>query len=285
MKTFALLLTLLSLNISAKTILISDIDDTIKRTHVLGYMTGGVRTTNPFIGLPELYNAFLCNKEESVEQKNFCISKKGVVHSPKRWVSYVTAASGRLQMFGREFIARSNFPFGAVKGKTSAQDSYKFKTQEIASQINSLMDFEIVLIGDNGQKDVAAYDHIRKKYPFKNITTYIHKVYSTYNEDKAKRGVNLAKGQIAYLTAVDLGLEFYSKNLITEDDLYKVSKKVLSFVSSSDDDLYEQVIPDWVNCASFAKNYIRPNVSLEAKTEKVISKVERRVRSLCRGRW
>ena len=285
MKFFALLLVLLSVNINAKVILISDIDDTIKRTNVLGFMTGGVRTTNPFIGLPELYNAFLCNKELSVKQKKFCITKKGVVHSSKRWVSYVTAASGRLQMFGREFIARSEFPFGAVKGKTSSQDSYKFKTQEISSQVDSLEDFEIILVGDNGQHDVAAYDHIQKKYPLRNITTFIHKVYSTHNEDKAKRGSTLAKGQIPYLTAVDLGVEFYSRDLITEEDLYNVSKKVLSFVSSYDDDLYEQVIPKWSKCASFTQQYVRPVVSLSSRTNKLISKVEKRVRTLCSGKW
>lgn len=285
MKTFALLIIFLSLNINAKTILISDIDDTIKRTHVLGYMTGGVRSTNPFIGLAELYNAFLCNQEETLEQKNFCTTKKGVVHSPKRWVSYVTSASGRLQMFGREFVARSGFPFGVVKGKTSSQDSYKFKTQEISSQVSNLTDFEVLLIGDNGQKDVAAYDHIQKKFPYRNITTFIHKIYSTRSDDKAKRGVSLAKGQIAYLTAVDLGLEFYARDLISEKDLFEISKKVYRFASSSDDDLYEQVIPKWSNCASFTRRYKRPSVILTKQTKNIITKVERRVEALCKGKW
>lgn len=283
MKKLITLLLLTSMNLSANVLLISDIDDTIKRTNVLGYLTGGVRTTNPFIGLPELYNAFLCNKEPSLKKKEFCISKKGVVHSPKRWVTYVTSASGRLQMFGREFIARSNFPMGTVKGKNSADDSYQFKATEISSLISSLMEYEIVLVGDNGQKDVMVYDHIKKKYPFKPLSAFIHEIYDTSHEDKAKRGVSLMPGQIPYLTASDLALEFFSRGWITEVELQEISKKVYKFASSSDDDIYEQVIPSWSRCLSFVHKYKRPSVAITTKTDQILSKVEKRIETLCRA--
>jgi hypothetical protein len=285
MKKLLVLFLLTTMNLSANVLMISDIDDTIKRTNVLGFMTGGVRTSNPFIGLPELYNAFLCNKEVSVKQKEFCMSKQGVVHSPSRWVTYVTAASGRLQMFGREFIARSRFPMAVVKGKRSSMDSYEFKTAEISSLIDSLGEYEVILVGDNGQKDIAAYDHIAKKYPFKKITTFIHEVYSTYDEDKDKRGVALKKGQIPYLTASDLALEYFSRGWISEKDLNLVSEKVYDFVSSNDDDYYEQVIPKWSKCARFVRDYKRPTVSVTNYTNNLLTRIENRVATLCRGRW
>ena len=281
MKNLFLLLVLLSFNINAETLMISDIDDTIKRTNVLGYMTGGVRSTNPFIGMPELYNAFLCNQEATKKERDFCLLKKGVVHSPKRWVTYVTAASGRLQMFGREFIARSEFPMGVVKGKSSSEDSYKFKTTEISSLISGVPNYEIILVGDNGQHDVGAYDHIAKKFPFKKVTSFIHQVYSPLEQDKAKRGTTLAKGQIAYLTSVDLGLEFLKRGLILEADLLKISKKVWTFLNTNDDDLYEQVIPSWAGCYEFVRNYKRAEVSIDPSLSRLISKIERRVEQLC----
>jgi len=284
MKSFLLVLFIMSFATSAKVMMISDIDDTIKRTHVLGYMTGGVRTTNPFIGLPELYMAFQCHAEATISSKTFCFKKRGMVHSNKRWVSYVTGASGRLQLFGREFIARSNFPTGAVKGKTSSQVTSTFKVREI-SEIISNTDFEYVLVGDNGQHDVAAYKLVTDKFSNKKIVTFIHQIYSSSNEDKRKRGVALAKGQIAYLTASDLALEFYARDLINYSDLEKISKKVLSYLNSNDDDIYEQVIPKWTRCASFVRNYKRPSVVIQSVLANTISKIENRLQILCRGRW
>lgn len=274
----------MSFSISAKVMMISDIDDTIKRSHILGYMTGGVRTTNPFIGMPELYMAFQCHREQTDSSREFCFKKRGMVHSNKRWVSYVTGASGRLQLFGREFIARSKFPAGAVEGRTSTQDTYKFKVKEI-SEIVSSTNFEYVLVGDNGQHDVAAYKKVTDKYSDKKIVTFIHELYSISDEDKAKRGVALEKGQIAYLTASDLALEFYARDLINYSDLVKISKKVLTYLNSNDDDIYEQVIPSWTRCARFMRNYKRPNVVVQSDFSIVLNQIEGKLQNLCRGRW
>ncbi|WP_164848420.1 phosphatase domain-containing protein [Halobacteriovorax sp. HLS] len=281
MKSLFLLVLLLSTSVSAKVLMVSDIDDTIKRTHVLGYMTGGLRSTNPFIGLPELYTAFLCNQEVTKKEKDFCIKKKGVIHNNKRWITYVTAASGRLQMFGREFIARSNFPMAVVKGKNSEQDSYKFKSAEIASLLDGYPQYEIVLIGDNGQHDAGVYDHISKKFPFRKITSFIHQVYSSVEEDKEKRGSSLAKGQIAYLTATDLGLHFLKRNFIEEKDLANISRNVWKHLNTDDDDLYEQVIPSWTSCEEFVSSYKRADVKISVELSTLISKIEKRVEQLC----
>ncbi|OUR97863.1 hypothetical protein A9Q84_06605 [Halobacteriovorax marinus] len=274
----------MSFSLNAKVMMISDIDDTIKRSHILGYMTGGVRTTNPFIGMPELYMAFQCHAEETKISKKFCLSKRGMVHSNKRWVSYVTGAVGRLQLFGREFISRSKFPTGTVAGRTANLSTLNFKAKEI-SEIISTQDFDFILIGDNGQHDVAAYKKVTDRFSSKNIVTFIHQLYSVYEEDKAKRGVKLAKGQIAYLTASDLALEFYARGWIDYEDVLKVSKKVFSYINSRDDDIYEKVIPSWTKCAAFVKSYKRPSVSIDSQLDDTLKRIEKRLNSLCRGRW
>ena len=282
MKLILALLLIGNVSLKAKTLVISDIDDTLKRTSVLGYFTGGLRTTNPFIGLPELFNDFLCNEEPSFKAAKYCRKFRGHNHSDQRSLIYVTAATGRLQMFGREFISRSNFPQVTVVGKEVGQETLSYKVNAIKEIVEASDYEEIILIGDNGQHDVGAYKAITDLYPSKKITSYIHEVYNPYDKDLKKKGVSLAAGQIAYFTASDLGLEFLSKGLITEGQFIAIAKKVSQFLSSNDSELYEQVIPSWSRCRQFISNYQRPSVEVSKETTVILNTIESRMKRLCR---
>lgn len=282
MKVVIFLFLLMSMSVSAKTLIISDIDDTLKRTNVLGYMLGGLRTTNPFIGLPALYSNFLCNDEPTVKAQEFCRKFRGLNHSENRSLVYVTAATGRLQMFGREFISRSNFPQVPVIGKEVERETLEFKINTLKEIIKGEEYDEIILIGDNGQHDVGAYRAVTKSFPSRKITTFIHQVYNPNDKSNEKNGVELATGQIPYFTASDLSIHFYLKGLITEAQLNSISREVYSYISSNDPDDYEQVIPSWSSCRPFISNYRRPRIEVSIETESILEVIERRMVRICR---
>ncbi|WP_417336468.1 phosphatase domain-containing protein [Halobacteriovorax marinus] len=283
MKVLLSFLFLVNLSVSAKTLVISDIDDTLKRTNVLGYFTGGLRSTNPFIGLPELFNDFLCNEEETQAKRDYCKKFRGHNHSLNRSLIYVTAASGRLQMFGREFISRSGFPQVAVIGKETGRDTLEYKVSVVSEIVKASNYDEIILIGDNGEHDVGAYKAVSEAFPNKKITTYIHQVYNPSHKDgDEKKGVDLAPGQVAYFTGSDLALEFYAKGLISEKQLKNIVSKVHRYINSRDEDLYEQVVPEWSDCRPFMANYERPSVHLSKDIEKLVSSIEDKLKKACR---
>lgn len=267
---------LVSLSAHAKTLVVSDIDDTIKRTNVLGYFTGGLRTTNSFIGLPELYSDYLCNGEHTQEKVEYCKKFRGHNHSQDRSLIYVTAAPGRLQMFGREFISRSNFPEQTVIGKKIGDETLAFKIRVIKEIVLGGDYDEVILIGDNGENDVVAYRAITDYFSKKRITTFIHQVY-----DGIGRGVELSKGQRPYFTASDLALEFFSKGLISERQLIAIAKKVNKYISSFESKVYEQVVPSWSSCAGFLSSYKRPKVDLSRESKKLLDLIEKRLSRLC----
>lgn len=282
MRVLIALFVLLSMEAQAKTLVISDIDDTLKRTSVLGYFTGGLRTTNPFTGLPKLFNHYLCNNEPTDSKKEFCIKFRGHNHSKDRSLIYVTAASGRLQMFGREFISRSNFPQVPVIGKEIGRDTLKFKIQTIKEIIQADKYDEVILIGDNGEHDVGAYKAIELAFPKVKISSFIHRVYDPYSKSDEKKGVGLESGQVAFFTASDLALEFYVRGLISSDQLKTIAGEVRTSLFSNDEDIVEQVIPAWSSCRGFINSYKRPAADLTSEISSVLGSIEARLMRVCR---
>lgn len=279
---FSMLILVSQIASATKTVIISDIDDTIKRSHILGSKLSALKTRNQFVGMSDLYSAFLCNNEVSTKAKKFCIENRATTHDSKRWISYVTGAPGKLQLLGREFLNDSSFPQGTVFGRTSHNIStLDFKYKKIATLVNGIgSENDFILIGDNGEHDPKAYQKIKNKYG-SNIKTYIHMVYSTSFHEDDERGVALKTGQVAYLTAADLALEFYALNYINEDDLITISIKVKNNLYSENEDLIETVIPEWVKCENFVLSYKRPNIRLSSRANRLLKQIETRTKSIC----
>ena len=250
-----------------KVVLISDIDDTLKRTHVLGYFTGGPYTDNPYIGLPELFMAFMCSGIENSTRRQFCFANRAYFHATNRKMKYVTAAHGWFSNFGRAFIKDSNFPKGSYIFKSDSDIlTFDFKVDAITKIIKWLPEeVDIIMVGDNGQVDAKAYFEIERRFKTekRRFFTYIHQVYS-YAPDADEIGVPVLSGQGRYLTSFELALEFYSHGWIKRDDLVTVSAIVINHLSSNDDDIYEKVLPDWTDCSQFVLEYTRPQISLDS---------------------
>lgn len=264
-------------------ILISDIDDTIKRTNVLstrGVILNGPRTTNVFRGMNDLYVLFACDTVVSSE-RNRCLARQGLTMAQNRKIVYVTAARGRLQMFGNLFLKNSGFPIGLFIGReqtdTDLADSVsgpgpdlsegypntlEYKIETVKKLMQDYREFDFVLVGDNGEKDVAAYDAVQKwaarNLPQIRVHTFIHQVYDW------REGVSPATNQTLYVTGGDLAIEFFRRGLLSERALANSIDQTLKAIRANDEDVF----PGFLDCRPIlsAKRFPKVPDNLSAST-------------------
>lgn len=233
---FGLLLTFGFSPAHAKTILISDIDDTIKISHVLDKteaVKNAFRTDNVFGGMSSLYRAL---KLDNPDLKFF----------------YVTNAPKQImQRYHTEFLIRHSFPKGGLRLRPSLFED-NFKVTEVRKILKTEEPTTVILIGDNGEKDPVVYAQIQKENPQIRFLTYIHiDYYSRASED---RGASLKPGQIAYVTSWDLLLQLRQQAMVTEASANQFLKYFsLVFLQESQDlKVGSVVIPAWMDCRDFS---------------------------------
>ena len=153
---------LISFNLaSARTIVISDIDDTIKMTGVLNNKISvgfyGVFGKRAFAGMSELYNEF---------------------HAKGLGIHYVSGSPQMIDCRIEDFLNERDFPQGDqrfLKDKISS-DTYKFKMESIRNVIEKENPTSVILIGDDTEHDPDIYHDISKEYPEKISAIYIRAV-------------------------------------------------------------------------------------------------------------
>ena len=144
----------------AKTLVVSDIDDTIKVSHVRSFwqsLANSGKAGPAFRGMVEIYN-------ELVEQNDLDLV-------------YVTNAPALLMSLSHNyFIQYNGFPQRPIYfWSTGAQAEHKFDT--ISTLLESQDYDSAILIGDNGEKDPMIYAKIRQRYPHLPIKIYIRTLY------------------------------------------------------------------------------------------------------------
>ena len=161
-KIFVLtIMTLLSTQLVAKTLVISDVDDTIKMTAVLSgkaVMTfNGLVRKKAFAGMSELY--------QELKNQDFTIFY--VSGSPKIIKSRVS-----------EFLNENNFPQidNLILLRRLSDDTIKFKEKSIKELIRTHNPDKLILIGDDTQHDPEIYDNIQSLYPELVDSIYIRSV-------------------------------------------------------------------------------------------------------------
>ena len=218
-----------------KTILISDIDDTIKDTQVRPsdlsmaaaasqywhLMTSILSANNSFIGIPLIYTALAANGVE---------------------IHYVT---GGIEFFGslpEKFLQSSGFP----EGHLWLRPNLSIKTEDFkVAQIQKLMLSEptadFIMIGDNGEKDVSVYRKLKADPRFKNRIreVYIHHLYSN------EIGESVATYQKSFLTAADLSIQLLESGALTEGQTQQVLKNVEQGLTSQFQSIQRRTFPSF----------------------------------------
>jgi hypothetical protein len=255
-------------------LLISDIDDTIKQTHihkkVLGIPLGGRHTHNPFHGMKGLYDKFVENKHKNNS------------------IIYLTASPGILSKFGKNFIKNTHFPNGNIIHRKILEKQDTFKSDHIVNEIlnhsSGHPDAQFILVGDNGERDIQAFNQAisqlqAKKFATKRIYPFVHHVYAESSESKMTED----SIQTYFVTAGDLALQWYSLGFISELDLNLVVGSVSAALTSKDVKTRETVIPSWMECKGFigSKLYKQSTVVMKARTQKKITQLEGLINKVC----
>lgn len=247
-KVLALSLLFLTPSVFSQVLLVSDIDDTLKNSHILDrseMIANAFRTDNAFKGLALTY--------------------KALQHThPTTHFAYVSNAMELLSKKSHEkFLNENQFPQGTTHFRESLSDkNHKFRT--ISELIKNENPELILLVGDNGERDVEIYYAITQAFPEKNILTLIHTVYNSKSHDKEKKGMALAPNQIPYVGVIDFSSVLTKYNLLKEQYMMSLATGYMgSFVTEKSENKGSYFIPKWVSCKDFSRFYsVAENQSL-----------------------
>lgn len=160
MRVIALFICFASGEAFAKTLLVSDIDDTLKVSHIKSFtdsLASAFKTGPAFRGMADLYNLLATNSEISIVY---------VTNAPK----------SVMEKSHTQFIAVNAFPKKEIYFFTGGdKENHKFNT--ISGLLKDNVYDSVILIGDNGEKDPISYHKIKEAFPLIHFQTFIHAVY------------------------------------------------------------------------------------------------------------
>lgn len=221
-----------------KTLLISDIDDTIRPTHILSLTDKYTNqlTADQFLGMLSLFRL--------IEKQN-----------PQTYIYYVTNAPDAygLNFLPALYLYNNNFP--QQENLSLNDDSTAVDIQKKVPRISKLIDYmqpkKLILVGDNGQVDIGVYQEIRRRYPSIPAEIYIHQVYSVNSVDQ--QGARLMAGQKGFVTAIDIATDLFRQGVIKENGLTWLAQKTIpqilaeSYVGGSGDTAFYS----WMDCRDY----------------------------------
>lgn len=218
-------------------ILVSDIDDTIKNSHVLdkdSTVANAFVPKNAFLGMAPLYSALA--KDKVIDE-----------------IVYLSNAPKLLMYpFHKRFLRKTGFPAGRLLLSTGLSNK-NHKVTTLRNLIKNENPKELILIGDNGERDTEVYATIQKEFPEVKMTTYIHQAYSQigFHENFGKK---LEEGQIGFATALDLSNELMNQEILSESSYAKVMNDVIPAALKEGTDKERGrplMFPAWLDCRDF----------------------------------
>ena len=226
----------------SQTLIVSDVDDTIKTTYVAGgilskaeMLRNALLTKNSFAGMADLYHNLL-NQIEDVEIVYLSAAPKLLVHETYS-----------------EFLHESGFPKPQnLVMKKGIVDTITYKTHHLNRWIHSLKPKRMILIGDNGEKDAIIYKNIKQQNPNIDIYIFIRAAYSlkqqTFNHRNSKE-----QYFVSPLSIVDSLLR--DGILQAEASLNYVKSSLQQLLQEEYANLYSaQVFPYWQRCKNYTED-------------------------------
>lgn len=226
---------LFSVSTMAQTVLVTDIDDTIKISHVLdkgAALANTVHIRNHFYGMGELYSAL----QKTNPDFNFV---------------YLSAAPEKLmEKLHTAFLKLNGFPAGDLILRLSLANK-NFKLNSIRALIATRQPQRLILVGDNGERDPYIYEQIRAEYPDIQTEIYIHQVYS-YRARK-EIGVPPQSTQRLFVTSIDLARAFALTKDLPQHSLEQMALIMVPqlFKQNPRKQTGPLFIPGWVDCRDF----------------------------------
>lgn len=242
---------LFSIQTYSKTLVISDIDDTIKVSHILstsGKLSRAADVTTPFTGMAQLFRLIL--------NQDFSQAKIVYLSNAPKEVAGIPA----LELSHRTFLSFNKFPVGEIDLRADIFDK-NHKVTEIRRLINLERPDLLILVGDNGERDASIYHQIFLEYAHQiKITTFIHQLYALkapfYKPDfLAEIGVDIYPEQIGFVTPIEIAVELNQKNLLDQKSLDWMIKNISPYIVKENrikwDGLSSITFPSFKKCSQF----------------------------------
>jgi hypothetical protein len=234
MKALLVFLFLLpALHASAQSIVISDVDDTLKFANVAS-MTGSVKyfrdAHSNFTGMTSLFQLVRQDNESSFYY----------VSNAPEWLMKSTHL---------KFLKNLGFPNGPYIGRTRySADVHKLI--HIRSIIRKAHPKRVLFVGDNSEIDAKVYATIAKEFASAGIefTQYIHILYTS--SDLKHPMTPLAPEQIGYVTSVEVAEDLAAKNWLSFSSVQWMKKNILPRILNERPgaDSGAHAFPDFKNC-------------------------------------
>ncbi len=233
----------------AKTLLVSDIDDTIKVSHVLstvGKIGRAADVTTPFVGMAALYHLIVNENPQDTKFVYLSNAPGEIVGVPALKISHLT------------FLAYNNFPTGELQLRAGLFE-IDHKLKALRELINAERPDLLILIGDNGERDVLFYDQITAEFanlkPMK-VITFIRQLYSSKPKllipDLFEEiGLQLKPSQIGFVTPIEIGLKLNEAGSLSSASVDWLVRNVAPAVR-------RDFLPSFADCSDFRWNFSRP---------------------------
>lgn len=259
------LLLFITSSVYSRTLLISDVDDTIKVSYVLDHdsvIANVPMVRNVFMGMPELYH--------DIAKIPSLSAIKYLSNAPR----------GVVANLHKRFLRINNFPHGDLVPRrlrdTTTGNNHKLNS--IRGFINQYRPEALLLIGDNGEADAEIYATIREEYPELPALTFIRLAYSSYGFSN-NYGKSLHEGQEGFVSSVDIATRLYQQGLFSMETL---SQHVLAVVPGILKEGYREergqpmAFPEWYDCRDFTLIQMPVLADFEAHTllQKYAEKVQ-----------
>jgi hypothetical protein len=233
---------------SAEIRVVSDIDDTTKISNVgapVRLAWNSIFSNRSFTGMKELYSSF------SVE-RNYAFH-------------YLTAAPTVYRRKIGKFLTTNGFPRGEVHTRPPfrSESTQQYKVRVLRELFAKFPSDQFILIGDDTQKDAAAYDEVYRSAPNQVLIIYIHKVTNR----------PLPPSAYPFLSAYDIARTEY---LMGRFSVWEASPIAFAILS---EERMNRVLPRFSYCP--AK---RPASLLDPKVEEWDAKIADRIERICRER-
>lgn len=252
-----LLLSFVSLTVRAKTVVISDIDDTLKESHVsVWWGVPEIKSTAAFWGMPDLLQTLSLRSE----------------------IYYVSsAAKSFMGYFHENFLKVNAFPDGDLHLRQGSNDGYK--RAQVLDIVAKEKPNALILIGDNGERDPEIYEGLASDLSAQGIVvvTFIHEIYSSKTAGKPIRA-----GQVSYVTAGEIAAVLGTLGFLSIDEARDLI--YVSMIRPGDrwigrEGRYPGVslgFPDWMDCREH-----RANIPRTAGFEEAAGFLEAKINARC----
>jgi hypothetical protein len=251
----------------AQILVVSDVDDTIKVSHVLdkdSALANGPMVHNGFLGMPELYHAVLAHPDVR--------SLKYLSNAPRRFIGDIH----------EKFLKTNGFPKGDLVTRRWRQifSGNTHKIDSLRRFIKEHQPREMILIGDNGEHDTEIYAQIRREFPQVGGPTYIRVAYSMITRDQ--KGKPILPGQTGFASSIDIALDLMNKGYMkmeAVEELVKATAPAMLAEGSREERGHPIAFPAWYDCRDFTLPELPMLIDVDA--HELLHKYGVKVRKRC----